>query len=140
MKSLDWGGSCPVCGGRNDFLDRNGERWFFCETHRVCWSAGAIPVEAALQAVPDATWSRSRFESFLVVDGWSHPRKPPKLPDSVTRALELVLDYLWADEARNYDASPPDCPSSHVFPALCRLRWWATGLVTDEALSPEELG
>jgi hypothetical protein len=40
------------------------------------------------------------------------------------RAIETVLNYLWADEKANYERSPASARQKHVFAALLELDNW----------------
>jgi hypothetical protein len=40
------------------------------------------------------------------------------------RAIETVLNYLWADEKANYESCPASARQKHVFAALLQLDNW----------------
>lgn len=48
----------------------------------------------------------------------------PGLPDEIRAALENVLDYCWADELKDYEATPAAERPGHVFESLRLLRGW----------------
>ncbi len=130
-------GSCPVCGGEDGYLDCGRGHWFVCDTHRVKWFAGSNMFASWRLPGQGEPSYRVRFESFLVVDGWVQQRNPPALPSAVVDALERVLEYLWADEARDYDLRLPELGHQHIFPALCDVRWWLAGFQVENWMSEE---
>lgn len=133
-------GSCPVCGGEDGYLDCGRGQWFICETHRVRWFAGSNLFASWRMRNQDDASYRARFESFLVVDGWGQQRNPPVLPHAVVDAFDQVFAYLWADESRDYEMQLPELARQHIFPALCRVRWWLAGLPLDDEMSKEADG
>ena len=44
--------------------------------------------------------------------------------DRFTNALQAVLDYLWDDEAANYDSRAPQEKRGHIFAQLKTLQAW----------------
>lgn len=84
---------------------------------------------------------RARLETYRVVDGWNEHLEPPSLPRSIRASLEQVIGYLWVDESRDFDFRLPEPGQGHIFPALCRLAWWLSGLPDDEPpMTDETLG
>src|SRR5262245_42500917 len=47
-----------------------------------------------------------------------------QLPESVSRSLEVVIDYLWHDERRDFVGQPT---TEHVFRALVMVDGWLFG-------------
>ena len=138
MMSDERFGLCPVCGGEDGYLDCGRGHWFVCETHRVRWFAGFnISTSWRLRNQTDPSYL-ARFESFLIVDGWSQERNPPALPSVVVDALERVLEHLWAEESRDYESGLPERARGHIFPVLCRVRWWLAGFPLEDELSMED--
>lgn len=60
-----------------------------------------------------------------------------ELPWAVVDALERVLAYLWEDELKDFELRSPDLAREHIFPALCRMRWWLSGLPLEDGMSRE---
>jgi len=60
-----------------------------------------------------------------------------QLPWAVVDALERVLEYLWADELKDFEMQSPDLAGEHIFQALCSLRWWLSVLPLDQEVSKE---
>lgn len=53
-------------------------------------------------------------------------REPIKEAPSreLTDSLQKVVDYLWSDEERDFEACPPDQRQGHVFASLRVVRRW----------------
>lgn len=60
-----------------------------------------------------------------------------EFPWAVVDALERVLAYLWADELKDFETQTSDLAHEHIFPALCRVRWWLSGLRLEHGMSQE---
>lgn len=62
------------------------------------------------------------------------PQRSGPVPVSIQEALREVIDHLWDDESRDFDACPPSDRSRHVFLPLKRLDGWLASVPTVQQL------
>lgn len=124
---------CPKCGGWDAFYNIRKTHWVVCNRHMLCWCAGVnqpyfdIGEGDLPPGEEDAKWARNADLLGEYTEVPPGAPRPPKLTPGIAEALNAVLDRLWDDEARDYQAATPEVQAGHFFRHLHALEYWMTG-------------